>query len=498
MEQQTILQMIKNRLLRLVEIAREHKTPEPVISAMQELKEIVSSHIINFGKKITGREKTHNDIAKVMENCLVMDGDGKFLNPFRLKDEDFKPELFAKSLSREKRFWNQTQLSVAEHCVNMSLVVEKLYPEREDLIKWALFHEIFESYTGDLATPFKACLPEYGIAEDETLKKFANMLGISGEMPYEIHIVDKTMMITEACAYMPNKEYWLSLGKKIGIDKFGEELKPYGLDIIELRREPLGEQQAETVFARRWIECKLNLTQKLLDIVLPEQKAYLAGPSVFLEEAEKHLVEMQNIFEKKSGIKASTPFDNKIEMTKSKIDNAKKIRESNIELIRKSDFIVADINRFRGEEPDSGTAFEIGYAAAIGKKIILYREDCKKTQIEQSGKTCDSNGFIYEDFELPANLMFFGDKVKIVSNLDEAASAVKEIIMEEHLEICAKNGKALEFIRCQNPNICKIATMENQEAVAHIKDDVTKSLIQADIQFKNSVEPIEKNNVPKR
>ena len=43
---------------------------------------------------------------------------------------------------------------------------------------------------------------------------------------------------------------------------------------------------------------------------------------------------------------------------------------ANLEAIRAADFVMANLNDFRGPgEPDSGTAFEVGFAAALGKPV---------------------------------------------------------------------------------------------------------------------------------
>ncbi len=40
----------------------------------------------------------------------------------------------------------------------------------------------------------------------------------------------------------------------------------------------------------------------------------------------------------------------------------------NIHAIESCQYVAANLNTFRGKEPDSGTCFEIGYAYALGKK----------------------------------------------------------------------------------------------------------------------------------
>src|SRR3546814_17777154 len=53
------------------------------------------------------------------------------------------------------------------------------------------------------------------------------------------------------------------------------------------------------------------------------------------------------------------------------------IYRANIALIQKADLVAANMNAFRGAEPDSGTAFEVGYAVALGKPVWAYTDDSR-------------------------------------------------------------------------------------------------------------------------
>lgn len=137
-------------------------------------------------------------------------------------------------------------------------------------------------------------------------------------------------------------------------------------------------------------------------------KIYLAGPDVFrpdalawAESARTLLVEY--------GYQALIPLDNE-ETT------AEGIFKANLALISEADLIIANLNPFRGCEPDSGTAFEVGCAIALGKRVIAYMNDTR-TQIEKlgehyggalarkDGRVVDPEGKAIEDFGLPINLM---------------------------------------------------------------------------------------------
>jgi len=87
------------------------------------------------------------------------------------------------------------------------------------------------------------------------------------------------------------------------------------------------------------------------------------------------------------------------------------IYRSNIDALRGADIVMANVDDFRGPgEPDSGTAFEIGYAAALGKEIWAYTTDAGTllervpSQPVAQGRQCE-RGFLVEDFGLQKNLM---------------------------------------------------------------------------------------------
>lgn len=137
-------------------------------------------------------------------------------------------------------------------------------------------------------------------------------------------------------------------------------------------------------------------------------KIYLAGPNVFRPDALEWATEARSLLES-FGHQALIPLDNE-ETT------AEGIFKANIALITEADAVVANINPFRGCEPDSGTAFEIGCATALGKRVIAYLSD-GRSQVEklaehygaaltrEDGRIADPDGQAIENFGLPVNLM---------------------------------------------------------------------------------------------
>jgi len=159
-------------------------------------------------------------------------------------------------------------------------------------------------------------------------------------------------------------------------------------------------------------------------------KIYLAGFDVFRKDAVEHGERLREAC-LRHGFVGLYPMDNKLPSALHGRALAQWIYQANIELIKAADFVVANLNPFRGSEPDSGTSFEVGYAIALGKSVWAYIDD-EKTLVEpltghqaEAGKNyVDENGFIIEDFDLPLNLML-GASVHIVAG--DAAECIRAL-----------------------------------------------------------------------
>ena len=125
------------------------------------------------------------------------------------------------------------------------------------------------------------------------------------------------------------------------------------------------------------------------------KKIYLAGFDVFSPDAVRKGEEMKALCAE-YGFEGLYPLDNVC-------SGARAIFEANTGMIKECDIIAANMNSFRGSEPDSGTAFELGMGYALGKKLYCYTSDIR-TLREKLGEK-DENGYQVEDFGLPLNLM---------------------------------------------------------------------------------------------
>lgn len=158
------------------------------------------------------------------------------------------------------------------------------------------------------------------------------------------------------------------------------------------------------------------------------KKVYLAGPDVFAPDAQAR-AEKHKQWCIAHGFEPLHPADGVA-------NTARGIYDANIQLIQKADAVLANLNPFRGAEPDSGTAFEVGYATALGKPVIGYLagpttlKDQVKTFYgpiyfdESRQQWLDQNECLVEDFNLPLNLMLgiscqvvFGDLLAAIIHL---------------------------------------------------------------------------------
>ena len=133
-------------------------------------------------------------------------------------------------------------------------------------------------------------------------------------------------------------------------------------------------------------------------------KLYLAGPDLFRPDVLEWAERVRALC-RREGHQALIPLDG------ARTD-AGDIYRNNLRLIGEADAVLANLNPFRGAEPDSGTCVEIGYALALGKPVIGYaealaplRERLQATGPGADGRYRDTAGWAVENFDLPLNLM---------------------------------------------------------------------------------------------
>lgn len=147
-------------------------------------------------------------------------------------------------------------------------------------------------------------------------------------------------------------------------------------------------------------------------------RVYCAGWDVFREDAQAFGARVKEAAEHR-GLQALWPLDNEVKHALPG-ERAEMIARANCDSLRSADFVVVNLNPFRGMEPDSGTVFEMGVAFALGKTIVGYMDDADSTYAErleraglldavagemQSEGMLAKDGCTVENFGLPCNLM---------------------------------------------------------------------------------------------
>lgn len=144
------------------------------------------------------------------------------------------------------------------------------------------------------------------------------------------------------------------------------------------------------------------------------KKIYLAGWDVFRPDAAQTGENLKQLC-KKYGFIGLYPLDNECQ-------TAEEIYKGNIDLINQADYVIANVNTFRGYEPDSGTCFEIGYATALGKKVVAYTSQSRP----MTEWVKDENGYTVENFGFPVNLMIAVSSDIVIGTAEDAIKFLKE------------------------------------------------------------------------
>jgi len=163
---------------------------------------------------------------------------------------------------------------------------------------------------------------------------------------------------------------------------------------------------------------------------------YLAGPHVFERDARTVRQNLMRVCER-HGLVGIWPSDNEPPATLPGTERAKRIFEENVDRIREARGMLADLRPFRGTEADSGTAFEVGMAFALGIPVVAYGvapdEYVDRVSAalvlgpDAAGTLRDNTGMAVENFGFPVNLML-ACAAGVKPTADEAAAELARIL----------------------------------------------------------------------
>jgi nucleoside 2-deoxyribosyltransferase len=156
------------------------------------------------------------------------------------------------------------------------------------------------------------------------------------------------------------------------------------------------------------------------DAVTTGLRIYLAGPDVFLAEAAAVLAAKRKLCAT-YGFIGVAPVDGEADLSKlPKHAAALRIGRDNEDTIRSCDVLIANLTPFRGPSADVGTAYELGFARALGLPVFAYTNvagsllertrDALGAQVQArpGGGFEDADGMLIEDFDCADNLMLVG------------------------------------------------------------------------------------------
>jgi nucleoside 2-deoxyribosyltransferase len=162
-------------------------------------------------------------------------------------------------------------------------------------------------------------------------------------------------------------------------------------------------------------------------------KIYLAGPEVFLRNP-REIGDAKVAICARYGLDGRFPLDDGLHFDGAPTrDHGYAIYRGNEKLMGECDAIIANLTPFRGPGMDVGTAFEIGYMRAKGKKLFGYTNSplCLFDRVLKADpkgfkrRKEPAPGIIFEDSEkLGVEQFGFADNLMIDSAIHESGSAV--------------------------------------------------------------------------
>lgn len=149
---------------------------------------------------------------------------------------------------------------------------------------------------------------------------------------------------------------------------------------------------------------------------------YLAGPDAFAPDGATLIARKRAICES-MGLKALTAGDETRRETRNSEAMAREIYAGALATLRRADALIANLTPWRGPGCDPATAFEAGFAAALGKPVFAYMNVADEASadyqtrvemmvgatLDQAGVWRDVEGCEIEDFGLPESLMLWAE-----------------------------------------------------------------------------------------
>ncbi len=187
---------------------------------------------------------------------------------------------------------------------------------------------------------------------------------------------------------------------------------------------------------------------------------YIAGPECFYIGGTEMLAAMRKRAES-LGFGVTLPNDHPLDMSSENLqDHAQSIFADLKEIMLDTTVIIADLEAYRGSEPDSGTIYEIGMAYAKGAKCYGYTRDKRplawkdQKYVLRDGKVYDEHGREAPYKELPFSPCVIGS-TKIVEGDFYDCLKTLQIDLEEDAKYKGIRGYQANFTTARTRKSCE-------------------------------------------
>lgn len=146
---------------------------------------------------------------------------------------------------------------------------------------------------------------------------------------------------------------------------------------------------------------------------MPQLKAYLAGPDVFLPNA-RATADAKIAICAAHGLLGCSPLNDEIDHLLTLPHDAawRAIYLNNITMMETCDIVIANLTPFRGASADAGTLVEIGWFLGRGRPVFGYSNNAvpfaERSAAQVAAVPDPMPGLAVEGFSLPDNLMIPG------------------------------------------------------------------------------------------
>jgi len=172
--------------------------------------------------------------------------------------------------------------------------------------------------------------------------------------------------------------------------------------------------------------------------LLKNEAIYIAGPECFYTNGYDMLAAMRKRAES-LGFRVTLPNEHPLDMNNNDFrKRADSIFADLKAAMNASTVIIADLEAYRGAEPDSGTIFEIGMAYARGIRSYGYTRD-KRSLAAKNQQAVLKNGMVYDErgnvmpyAELPFSPTIIGSTKIVEGDFDDCLRALMVDIEEEY------------------------------------------------------------------